>query len=240
MGKKTKVNVDEKSTFMEVMLALGVLFVYIYSIRIGFGQGFLKGLFMMFVPIISQIWLCLERGFCEPVGFSNLYSWSTILVFWLTICVGKAKKRGFVDKIGIVLWSLVLCAMVVWHDQGATKPEDVVRAFIQATLRVDEGLASYYASDDLRESIRNIDKSSVDYKILEEMSEGEWKKMRNRKLITKIIRKQENNMVLETWYHVDEDVWEPYSRDTVEYTSCGWKVSSGMNADFWKRVPQKR
>lgn len=220
-------------------MGIGALFVYFYSIKIGFGQGFFKGLFMMFVPIIAQLWLCVERGLTEAVGFSNLYSWSTITVFVLGLCVSKAQKTGAVDKIGLGMWFLLLGAMIAWHDQGATKPEKVAIAFAQATLRKDEALATYYATEELGEYIKDIDTDSLDYKLYEEMAVNEWKRMRNKKMVAKIVRNDGARLKIETWYNVEKDVWEPNSEEILVDTPRGWKVDSGMSADIWKGCPRK-
>lgn len=238
MSKKVKNNSENNNvSFLEIALGVGVLFVYIYSIRLGFGQGFFKGLFMMLVPVVAQAWLCIERGLCEPVGFSNLYSWATIVVFLLGICVSKAQKIGAVDKLGLGLWFIVFCAMIAWHDQGATKPTDVALAFAQATINADCNLAANYAADDLREYIENIDTKTIEYRILKEISKRARAEMRNKKMVANIVHNNGERLTIQISYNVDEDVWEPFSEEIIENTTRGWRVASGMNADLWKTCP---
>lgn len=229
----------DRHDWTDSLMGIGVIAVYAYSAWIGFEQGVLKGMFMLLVPVVAQLWLCIERGISNPTGFSNLYSWLTILVGCLAFYSIGVKRFGTRVRWLIVPWIGLLVAMMIWHDKGARDPDKVALAFVNATLAADRSLAGYYSDGSLKRHIESIDEASDEYVFFKRLAKLERKEMIDRPLRTELIDRKDGLLFVRIECEIESGVWLPYTDVVLSHADKGWRVVKGKATDPWTRIPAR-
>ena len=155
--------------------ALAVVSVYAYSVYLGFGSGWFKGLFMLLVPVVAQIWLFFEEWIFNPCGFSCPYVTYVICAVILCMIGGiieeLANPKSDTNKTGMILLAAGLVVFAIYRyesiNRGATKPTDVAGAYVKAMYEADFSIAKYYSAH----SKQNL------YDFIEKVvNDGQWSK----------------------------------------------------------------
>ncbi len=178
--------------------AFALVAVYAYSVYLGFGSGWFKGLFMLLVPVFAQIWLLIEEWIFNPCGFSCPYVTYVICAVVLCMIGGimeeLANPKDETNKTGMILFAAGLVVFAVYRyesiNRGATEPTDVASAYVKAMCEADFSTAKYYSGHDKQnlydfiEKAVNDDEWSKDVMMLKYKNGKEMRKLRFRSEIT--------------------------------------------------------